>query len=180
MTPQVSDVRQQLNDGSVKELFQIVGRLVDDERSRGQGLETKTSTLAGFTGAILALTATLGRDLLKLDMGSVGDVAQGALFAVAVSALAAGSVIAVLGVLRPQQRLAVARSELRRFAEFPLLATPPVEIQGRMIITLVDALENERRVNDRKANLSRWAGFALAVGLLGVAGQAITMLASGA
>lgn len=35
------------NDGSVNELFQIVERLVDDERSRGQGLETKTSTLAG-------------------------------------------------------------------------------------------------------------------------------------
>jgi hypothetical protein len=48
-----------------------------------------------------------------------------------------------------------------------------------MITTLVDALENERRVNDRKADLSRLAGFALAVGLLGVAGLAITLLASG-
>ena len=99
---------QQPNEGTVKELFQIVERLVDDERSRGQGLETKTSTLAGFTGAILALTSTLGRDLLKLDLGSVGEVVQGGLFAVAVTALAAASVIAVLGVLRPQQRLAVA------------------------------------------------------------------------
>jgi hypothetical protein len=174
------DVMRRPNDGSVNELFQIVERLVDDERSRGQGLETKTSTLAGFTGAILALTATLGRDLLKLELGSVGEVVQGGLFAVAVTALAAGSVIAVLGVLRPQQRLAVARSELRRFTEFPLLSTPPVEIRGRMIRTFVDALENERQVNDRKATLSRLAGFALAVGLLGVAGQAIAMLASGA
>jgi hypothetical protein len=174
------DVVQRPNDGSVNELFQIVERLVDDERSRGQGLEAKTSTLAGFTGAILALTATLGRDVLRLDLGSVGEVVQGGLFAVAVTALAVGSVIAVLGVLRPQQRLAVARSELRRFTEFPLLSTPPVEIRGRMISTFVDALENERRVNDRKASLSRLAGFALAVGLLGVAGQAIAMLASGA
>jgi hypothetical protein len=172
-------VTQQLNDGSVKELFQIVERLLDDERSRGQGLETKTSTLAGFTGAILALTAALGRDLLERDLGSVGEVVQSGLFALAVTALAAGSVIAVLGVLRPQQRLAVARSELRKFTKFPLLSTPPVEIQGRMITTLVDALENERRVNDRKARLSRLAGFALAVGLLGVAGQAIAMLAAG-
>jgi hypothetical protein len=171
---------QQPRDTSVNELFQIVERLVDDERSRGQGLETKTSSLAGFTGAILALTATLGRDLLKLELGSVGEIAQGALFSVAITALAAGSVIAVLGVLRPQQRLAVARSELRRFTEFPLLATPPVEIQGRMITTLVDALEHEREINDRKAKLSRLAGFALATGLLAVAGQAIAALASGA
>ena len=75
----------------MNELFKIVERLVDDERTRGQGLETKTSTLAGFTGAILALTATLGRDLLKLDLGSVGDVAQGALFALAIATLASGS-----------------------------------------------------------------------------------------
>src|ERR671924_539008 len=97
---------QEARDTSVNELFQIVERLVDDERSRGQGLETKTSSLAGFTGAILALTATLGRDLLKLDL--------------------------------------------------------------------------EREINDRKAKLSRLAGFALAIGLLAVAGQAIAALASGA
>jgi hypothetical protein len=173
------DIPHEPRDTSVNELFKIVERLVDDERTRGQGLETKTSTLAGFTGAILALTATLGRDLLKLDLGSVGDVAQGVLFALAIMALAAGSVIAVLGVLRPQQRLAIARSELHRFAEFPLIATPPIEIQGRMITTLVDALEHEREVNDRKAMLSRLAGLALAAGLVAVAGQAIATLASG-
>ena len=101
------------NEESVSELFRIVQRLLEDERSRGQTLETKTSTLAGFTGAILALTAGFGRDLLRLDLGRGGDVVFAVFFTVAVAALAAGAILAVFGVLRPQQRLAISRAEIR-------------------------------------------------------------------
>jgi hypothetical protein len=48
-----------------------------------------------------------------------------------------------------------------------------------MIVTLVNALENERKINDRKARLSRLAALALAVGLAGVALQALVMVAAG-
>jgi hypothetical protein len=167
------------DQATVKELFEIVRALWDDERSRGQGLEAKTSTLAGFTGAILALTATLGREVLTLDLGQVGDPVQRLLFALAVVALVVGALIAVFGVLRPQERRAITVSALRKFSEFPLVASPPVEVQGRMIVTLVNALEHERYVNNRKAKLSRLAGLALAVGLTGVALQALVMVAAG-
>ena len=160
---------------SVRELFGIVQRLLEDERSRGQAIETKTSTLAGFTGAILALTVGFGRDLLRLDLGRIGDAVFAVFFAVAVVALAAGAVLAVFGVLRPQERLAISRAEIRHFAQFPLISTSPMEIQGRMINTLVEAFERERHLNDRKAKLTQLAALALVIGLVSVAGEALTV-----
>ena len=148
---------------------------MEDERARGRNLEAKTSSLAGFTGAILALTAGLGRDLFKLDLGNIGDTVFRGFFLVAVLALATSAVIAVLGVLRPQERLGIKRSQLRQFAKFPLLATPPVEIQGNMIATLVEAFDSERRVNDQKAKLTYYAAVGLGVGLLAVTGEAVTI-----
>jgi Na+/H+-dicarboxylate symporter len=154
----------------------MVQRLVADERARGLNLETKTATLAGFTGAILALVVGLGRDLLDSDLGPVGGAVFRAFFLVAVLSLATGAVLAVLGVLRPQEHLAISRSEVKRFSEFPLIATARMEIQGRMMNTLIEAFERERRVNDSKARLTQYAAVALVVGLAAVAGEALTVV----
>ena len=158
-----------------RQLFQIVQRLVENER----GLEAKPWRQrlrpGGFTGAILALVAGFGRDPFRLDLGGAGDIAFAASFAVAVVALAAGAILAVFGVLRPQERLAIARGEIRKFSTFPLIATPAMEIQGRMINTLVEAFERERSVNDRKARLTQQAALALVVGLVSVAAEALTV-----
>ena len=61
------------NDATVAELLAMVRGMLDDERTRGQGLDGKSATLAGFTGTILALPTTLGAELLDLDLGSVGS-----------------------------------------------------------------------------------------------------------
>jgi hypothetical protein len=169
-------VPEQPREESVRQLFEIVQRLVEDERARGQSLDTKTSTLAGFTGTILALTVGLGREIFDIDLGPVGDVVFRGLFLVAVISLGAGAILAVGGILRPQSRLAVSRSEIKRFAEFPLIATPPVELQGRMINTLAEALSVERHLNDRKAKLTQYAAYALVAGLLGIVGEALTVV----
>lgn len=161
---------------SVEELFKIVQQLVAEERARGHNLEAKTSTLAGFTGAILAVTAGLGRDVLEIDLGGVGDPLFRAFFLITVLALGIGAVLAVLGVLRPQHRLAVAAGEMKQFAELPLIADPPMKIHGRMIKSLAEGFEAERRVNDRKAKLTHYAAVALAVGLVGLVGEALTVL----
>ena len=47
------------NEETVAELLATVRGMLDDERTRGQGLDGKSATLAGFTGTILALTSTL-------------------------------------------------------------------------------------------------------------------------
>src|SRR4051794_2359709 len=124
---------------AVEELLELVHRLTNDERTRGQTLDAKTSTLAGFSGAILALTATLGAALFNRHLGAIGPALQ-ALFVVAVATLTAAATLAVGGVLRPQPRLSIAIDDIRRFRDFPLIATPKVEIQGEMLATVIDAL----------------------------------------
>ena len=160
------------NPESVEELLGLVHRLMSDERARGQSLDAKTSTLAGFSGAILALTATLGAALFNRDLGTMGFALQ-CVFVMAVVTLTAAATLAVGGVLRPQPRLSIAIEDIRQFRDFPLIATPKLEIQGQMLATTVDALAVERTINDRKARLSRWAARALVAGYLAVAAMAV-------
>jgi hypothetical protein len=166
---------QEPNPEAVAELLTIVRGLVNDERSRGQGLDTKTSTLTGFTGATLALVASLARDVLSPGIGAVAAGVAQTLFVASVLALTAAAGFGLGGVLRPQQRLDIAQQELQSFGSFPLIAASRMEIQGRMINTLIEALLHERERNDRKARLTRLTSLALAVGYAGVAAVALTV-----
>jgi hypothetical protein len=165
---------------AVTELLRITRDLLTDERSRGQSLDAKTSTLAGFTGTILAVTAALGKDVLELDRGSSTQVVIRVLFVISVAALAGSALLSVAGVLRPQPRLAISGSEIERFGEFPLIAGPKIEIEGSMINTTIEALLHERALNDRKGRLTRGAALALAIGFSGVGLQAVVLGISGA
>jgi hypothetical protein len=163
------------NEETVAELLATVRGMLDDERTRGQGLDGKSATLAGFTGTILALTSTLGAELLERDLGAVGSPVFDGLYVLSVVALGVASLVALVGVLRPQPRLALAMEEIRRFSEFPLIAEPTVTVQGTMMNTLIEALEHERTLNERKARLTRLAAGILAVGFVAVAAQAVTL-----
>jgi hypothetical protein len=149
--------------------------LISDERARGQGLDGKTSTLTGLTGATLALVASLARDLLKPGLGEAAAVVAQALFVGGVLALTAAAAFGLGGVLRPQQRLDIAVEELRGFGAFPLIAATRMEIQGLMLNTLIEALLHERSRNDRKARLTRLTSLALAIGYASVAAVALTV-----
>lgn len=160
---------------TVDELRQIVDRLLTDERSRGQALDAKTSTLAGFSGAILALTATLGGTLLQArNLGDL-EVPIRACFVLAVLALAVASTLAVGGVLRPQHRLALSVAQIRELSGFPMIAASKLEVQGRMMSTVIDALEVERETNGRKAQLTRFVAIALVVGFVSVGAMAVVV-----
>jgi hypothetical protein len=165
----------QFNPATVAELLSITREMLDDERSRGQGLDSKSATLAGFTGTVLALTTALGAQLLDLDLGSVGTPVFQCLYIVSVVALGAAALVALVGVLRLQPRVAVTLDAIRGFAAFPLIAQPTVEVQGMMINTLIGAIEHERALNDRKSRLTRLAAAGLGVGFVGVAAQAVTL-----
>ncbi|HWM11167.1 MAG TPA: hypothetical protein VNO82_17555, partial [Solirubrobacteraceae bacterium] len=154
-------MEQRPDEQTVAELLAMVRRMLDDERTRGQGLDGKSATLAGFTGTILALTSTLGAELLDLDLGSFGSALFQTFYVLSVAALGLASLVALIGVLRPQPRLALAIEEIRRFSEFPLIAQPTVQVQGTMMNTLIDALEVERALNERKARLTRVAAVCL-------------------
>ena len=113
--------------------------------------------------------------MLDQPLGAVAEPIVRALFVFTVLALAGAAVLALAGVLRPQQRLAIASSALPQFGEFPLIAQPRVDIQGQMINTMVEALQHERRLNDRKARLTRLTALALAAAFTGVAAQAVLL-----
>jgi hypothetical protein len=165
----------QYNEATVAELLALTREMLDDERTRGQGLDSKSATLAGFTGTILALTTTLGAQQLDNDLGSFGTPVFQCLFIVSVLALGAAALVALLGVLRPQPRLGVALDEIRGFSAYPLIAKPTAEVQGAMINTLIEAIEHERALNERKSRLTRFAAASLTVGFVGVAAQAVTL-----
>ena len=80
---------------SISALLAITQRIFDDERHRGATLSTKASTLAGFSGTILAVVAALGRQIVESNLGAVGDPTVRALFVLSVGALAAAVTFAI-------------------------------------------------------------------------------------
>ena len=152
------------NDATVAELLAMVRGMLDDERTRGQGLDGKSATLAGFTGTILALTRRSARSCSTSTSAASARRSSSASMSSRCMALGFAALVALIGVLRPQPRLALAMDEIRRFSEFPLIAQPLVEVQGTMMNTLIEALAHERALNERKARLTRVAAVGLAVG----------------
>ncbi len=159
----------------VSALLEITSGVVADERSRGQALDTKTATLATFTGAILTLNVTLGRPLFQEDLGPVGDPALRVCFLIATLALWIAVVAALAGVLRPQATLSIDREQVRSFARFPALSAGKTQHEGQMLSTLGDVLELERPVNDQKATATKVTAWGLVVGFSAVAGEALTL-----
>lgn len=157
-------------------LFEVAKDTVEDERSRGRNLDTKTNSLTAVAAALLALNATLGQPLLAADVGPVGSAVVEACFAVAVVALLIAAAVAVIGVLRPQDYLSLGRKDVRAFYEdAELQAAGGLEVRRRMLGTYADVLDTERLRNDRKAKLTKIAVVALAVGLLAVTGEALAL-----
>src|SRR4051812_18147685 len=63
-----------LSDDGIAELVRIGEAVVADERARGRQLDTKTASLAGFSGLILTIDTALATSVFKLDLGGVGNV----------------------------------------------------------------------------------------------------------
>jgi hypothetical protein len=171
------ETEQEAQEAALAALLAIVERVADDERARGHTLSGKASTLAGFSGTILSLVAALGRELFKLDLGSAGDTAVRVLFPVSVLALAAAVTFAIVGVLRPQPRLAISAEQIGEFTTQRWISATVTEISGNMIKSLGDMVARERLSNDPKARLTGLAATALLVGVLGVAAQALVLSA---
>jgi hypothetical protein len=179
METQATPKDERPNAETVGELLVIVRRLLDDERARGQGLDTKTSTLAGFTGATLAITSGFGHEIATTGAAGITETVLRVSFVVAVVALGASAVISLAVVLRPQQRLAITVDEVERFSQFPLIALEPMEVHGRMINHAAEAMAQERSVNARKAELNKVAVSFLVLGFAALACLSVTFATVG-
>ncbi len=147
-------------------------RLYEEERQRGQNLASKTSTLAGFSGAILALVAQFGRELFKLNLGAVGDAVAPILFLLSIGALAVAASLSLYGALRPRDRYVIDTAEVKQLATTTWLKMGKPAIQGALLTSLGEAFEHDRQVNDLRARYARQAAAALLVGIVASAGLA--------
>jgi len=161
-----------LEPEAVEAALAVAVRLYEEERQRGQNLASKTATLAGFSGAILALVAQFGRELFNLDLGAVGDDLAPILFLLSISALALAGALALYGALRPRERWVIETAEFKRLATTTWLKMGKPAIQGALLTSLGEAFEHDRELNDLRARYASYAAAALLVGIVATAALA--------
>lgn len=173
--PPVVGTDDEWNEGGINELSSIARDALEDERQRGRGLDTKTASLAGATGVILSLNATLGVRLLTADVGHFGVWIERGAFIAAVVALVGAMIAAVVGVLWPQKYEVIERGQIRSFTQPDTLRLSKTEVQLAMLQTTAKILDEERDRNDKKKTATKWAAGLLAVGLLALSAEALTL-----
>jgi hypothetical protein len=161
----------------VEALLELATDAVADERDRGRALDTKTASLAGFTGLVLSVNVTLGRPVLERDLGPVGDPLVAVCFIVSVIFLLLAMALALFGVLMPQKYRGLGREQLRLFTTPAVQSNNKLWVHRSMLGALADTLDQDRPVNDCKAKLGKHLSRMLLVGFVGVAGQALTLAA---
>jgi hypothetical protein len=163
-----------VNAGAVEALLRLTEAALSDERERGKNLDTKTASLAAFSGAILTLNLAFGQAPLEHPLGKVGDWLVPVAFIVAALALVTSASLAVVGVLRPQPQLALEATTLRGEVDQLLFADKGF-VEGRLLNTLTaEVITPERERNDGKAWFLSAAVIALGVGLIAIAVEATT------
>lgn len=160
---------------SVEECLKIVEAISDEARATGRHLDLKTGQIAGFAAVALTLNATLGRPLLEEDLSLVWELVAHASFFVAVAALLVSAAAALFGVIAPKQQLDLSRRFIRELAAEPAMRTDPQELRERWLATLSAIAVSDRQANRNRVRAMRTSLVFLAVGLLGVAGQALTL-----
>jgi len=165
------------NKEGVEALLELATDAVADERERGRALDTKTASLAGFTGLVLSVNVTLGRPVLERDLGPVGEPIAAVCFIVSVFFLLLAIALALSGVLMPQKYRGLGREQLRLFTSSDVQTNDKLWVHRSMLGALADTLDQDRPVNDCKAKLGKRVGVMLLVGFAGVAGQALTLAA---
>ena len=161
---------------SVKVLLPIVRRHLEEERARGRHLDQKAGAFSGFTAIALSLEAGLAPNAYNGEQLSCQtEVLFTAMFVLAIGSLLAAAGIAILGVLAPQSHPGVSDAQIDAYSDRPKVMTPPEDLRIAELRTLTEVAVGDRRAYDRKAERLTYASIALAIGVLGISGQAITI-----
>ncbi len=164
-----------LEDDGIAELVRIAEGVTADERDRGRQLDSKSASLAGFSGLILTIDVALARSVFGLDLGDVGNVAARAGFVVAATALLLATTLAIAGVLMPQRYRGLGRDAVDDFNGPEFQTTSRSEIHRSLLQSLAFSLAQDRSVNDCKARLTKGVARALLVGFLALTVPALTL-----
>ncbi len=165
------------NDDSVVQCLAIMDEVAEEQRGRNRHLDTKAGSIAGFAGTALTLNLTLGRPLLEQRFvgsawahGLIRDAFIGAavLFAAAV-------LTAVVGVLRPTGTDDLDDSAIDGYADRPKVITPPPKLRLVWLQSLAAMALSDRKAGNAKATWSNAGIVFLALGILGLLIQAVTL-----
>jgi hypothetical protein len=159
----------------VAALLKIAAGTVEDERERGRALDTKTASLAGFTGVILSINGALAGTLFHQKLGPVGRPIAEVCFVGAVISLLLAVGFAVIGVLMPQKYRGMGREQLALFTGAEVQAHNATWVGQSMLGALALIIAQDRPVNDCKARLTKRVASLFALGFVFVAGQALTL-----
>ncbi len=162
-------------EATVDEWLQATRDVVIDERERGKVLDSKSAQVTGFIGVILALDATLAVDTLNHALGATYRILLPILYLAAVALLIIGAFAAIVGSLIPQRTAAFDRTQFQEIADGPLMLSEPIPVKRTLIRSYGFELEAESGRNSRKATALQVASVCLALGLLAVGGQAVTL-----
>jgi hypothetical protein len=165
------------NDDSVAQCLMIINEVANEQRGRNRHLDTKAGSIAGFSATALTLNLTLGRPLLLQPFRASGSahgvirdafIASAALFAAAVLA-------AVVGVLRPTGTHDLDETAIDAYADRPKVITAPSKLRETWLQTLTAMALSDRKAGNTKARWSNVGVVLLALGILGLLVQAITL-----
>lgn len=171
------DPEQRFDDPrSVKVLLPIVRELLAEERARGRHFDQKAGAFSGFTAIAISLEAGLAPNAYGGSLlGCGSEILFTVMFVLAIVSLLAAAGIAILGVLAPQPHWGVTDEQIDGYSDRPKVITPPDDLRMAELRTLTEVAVRDRKAIDRKAKRLSYASVALAIAVLGVAGQAITI-----
>jgi hypothetical protein len=159
----------------VAALLAIATEAVDDERERGRTLDTKTASLAGFSGIILSVHGLLAGPIFKQKLGSVGHPLAEVSFFIAMACLLMAVLLAIVGVLMPQKYRGLGRKQLRNFSWPEVQAEKAIWVHQSMLGALAVIMSQDRPVNDCKARLTKGVAGFLALAFIFLAIEAATL-----
>lgn len=170
-TRAIREIAKHADEEGVAALLKIAEDAIEDERSRGRALDAKTGQMLGFGGIVLSLSAAVVKPLSEVDLGRF-ELSVKALFALAVGALLSAVLLAFWGVLRPQEYRGIGLPQVREFNTPESQTMSRLVVHQRMLGALTDMLNQNRRLNNGKADITKVVGALLAVGFSAVALQA--------
>jgi hypothetical protein len=163
---------------SVEQCMAIIGEVSAEQRARARHLDTKTGTIAGFCATVLTLNVTLGRPLLEASVSNGEHTIIRWLFLVGSLALALAALVAVAGVLSPMGHDDLTEQAIDAYSDRPKMITPPEQLRETWLRSVTEMTKSDRFAGKSKADRAKWAVWLLALGLICVAGEAITLFSS--
>jgi hypothetical protein len=160
---------------SVIECLAIMREVAEEQRGRSRHLDAKAGTVAGFAATALTLNLTLGRPELLQHFGGPAHAWIRDFFLGSAVMFAAAAAVVLFGVLRPMSTDDLDETAIDGYADRPKVVTPPADLRLTWLQTVSRMALSDRAAGNVKATRSNVAAMLLALGVVGLLGQALVL-----